>query len=84
MGFFSLPLARMVGPKGRVVCVDLQQKMLDLVGSSGQEVTTRGVGIGPVTLQITDDLKVAAGFRFDRYEEDDKPILNPNFAARNG
>ena len=29
MGFFSLPLARLVGPGGRVVCVDLQQKMLD-------------------------------------------------------
>ena len=29
MGFFSLPLARLVGANGRVVCVDLQQKMLD-------------------------------------------------------
>jgi SAM-dependent methyltransferase len=29
MGFFSLPLARLVGPSGRVVCVDVQQKMLD-------------------------------------------------------
>jgi 2-polyprenyl-3-methyl-5-hydroxy-6-metoxy-1,4-benzoquinol methylase len=29
MGFFSLPMARLVGPSGRVVCVDLQQKMLD-------------------------------------------------------
>lgn len=29
MGFFSLPLARMVGPDGRVLCVDLQEKMLD-------------------------------------------------------
>jgi 2-polyprenyl-3-methyl-5-hydroxy-6-metoxy-1,4-benzoquinol methylase len=28
MGFFSIPLARMVGPDGRVVCVDLQEKML--------------------------------------------------------
>ena len=28
MGFFSLPLARMVGPAGRVVCVDVQQRML--------------------------------------------------------
>jgi 2-polyprenyl-3-methyl-5-hydroxy-6-metoxy-1,4-benzoquinol methylase len=28
MGFFSLPLARLVGPTGRVVCVDLQEKML--------------------------------------------------------
>ncbi len=29
MGFFSLPLARLVGPAGRVVCVDVQQEMLD-------------------------------------------------------
>lgn len=29
MGFFSLPMARLVGSAGRVVCVDLQQKMLD-------------------------------------------------------
>jgi ubiquinone/menaquinone biosynthesis C-methylase UbiE len=29
MGFFSVPLARLVGPSGRVVCVDLQPKMLD-------------------------------------------------------
>lgn len=29
MGFFTLPIARMVGPAGKVVCVDLQQQMLD-------------------------------------------------------
>lgn len=29
MGFFSLPMARMVGAHGRIVCVDLQQRMLD-------------------------------------------------------
>jgi len=28
MGFFSLPLAEMVGSKGRVVCVDLQERMI--------------------------------------------------------
>ncbi len=28
MGFFSLPLARLVGPSGHVVCVDLQDKMI--------------------------------------------------------
>ena len=28
MGFFSLPLARMVGPGGKVVCVDVQERML--------------------------------------------------------
>jgi ubiquinone/menaquinone biosynthesis C-methylase UbiE len=29
MGFFSIPLARMVGPKGKVICVDVQEKMLE-------------------------------------------------------
>ncbi len=28
MGYFSLPLARMVGPKGTVLCVDVQPRML--------------------------------------------------------
>jgi 2-polyprenyl-3-methyl-5-hydroxy-6-metoxy-1,4-benzoquinol methylase len=28
MGFFSLPMARMVGPDGRVTCVDMQRRML--------------------------------------------------------
>ncbi len=28
MGFFSLPLAKMVGSGGKVVCVDLQEKMI--------------------------------------------------------
>jgi 2-polyprenyl-3-methyl-5-hydroxy-6-metoxy-1,4-benzoquinol methylase len=28
MGFFSLPLAQMVGASGRVVCVDVQERML--------------------------------------------------------
>jgi len=28
MGFFSLPLARLVGAEGRVICVDLQARML--------------------------------------------------------
>jgi len=28
-GFFTIPMARMVGPAGRVIAVDVQQKMLD-------------------------------------------------------
>ena len=28
MGYFTLPLARMVGPEGRVVAVEIQPKML--------------------------------------------------------
>jgi len=29
MGFFTLPAARMIGPQGRVIAVDLQEKMLN-------------------------------------------------------
>ena len=28
MGFFSLPMARMVGSRGKVICVDVQEKMI--------------------------------------------------------
>jgi ubiquinone/menaquinone biosynthesis C-methylase UbiE len=28
MGYFTLPMARMVGERGRVVCVDVQERML--------------------------------------------------------
>jgi len=31
MGYFTLPLARMVGPEGRVVAVDVQGKMLSVL-----------------------------------------------------
>jgi 2-polyprenyl-3-methyl-5-hydroxy-6-metoxy-1,4-benzoquinol methylase len=31
MGFFSLPMAQMVGPAGKVVCVDVQPKMLEVL-----------------------------------------------------
>ncbi|MBW1781702.1 MAG: methyltransferase domain-containing protein [Deltaproteobacteria bacterium] len=36
MGFFTLHLARMVGPDGRVVAVELQDKMLDVLGRRAQ------------------------------------------------
>jgi ubiquinone/menaquinone biosynthesis C-methylase UbiE len=29
MGFFSLPMAELVGPSGRVICVDLQERMIN-------------------------------------------------------
>jgi 2-polyprenyl-3-methyl-5-hydroxy-6-metoxy-1,4-benzoquinol methylase len=28
MGFFSIPIAQMVGPAGKVICIDMQEKML--------------------------------------------------------
>jgi ubiquinone/menaquinone biosynthesis C-methylase UbiE len=32
LGFFTMPLAKFVGPDGRVVCVDVQAGMLDRLG----------------------------------------------------
>lgn len=29
MGYFSIPLAKMAGPGGKVICIDVQQQMLD-------------------------------------------------------
>lgn len=31
MGFFSLPMAEMVGPGGKVVCIDVQSRMLQVL-----------------------------------------------------
>lgn len=31
MGFFSIPMAKMVKPDGLVICIDVQQKMLDVL-----------------------------------------------------
>ena len=35
MGFFSLPLAQMVGAGGKVICVDMQEKMLTSLRARG-------------------------------------------------
>jgi len=37
MGFFSLPMARMVGPQGRVVSVDVQEAMLQSLNKRAQK-----------------------------------------------
>jgi ubiquinone/menaquinone biosynthesis C-methylase UbiE len=29
MGFYSIPLAKIVGEKGKVICIDIQEKMLE-------------------------------------------------------
>ena len=37
MGFFSIPIARLVGDEGHVIAVDLQQKMLDVLNNRAQK-----------------------------------------------
>jgi len=38
MGFFSLPLAKMVKPNGQVICVDLQQEMINALEKKARKV----------------------------------------------
>lgn len=41
MGFFSLPMAEMVGPEGKVLCIDLQPKMLVSLEKRAKKVGVR-------------------------------------------
>ncbi len=43
MGYFTLPMARMVGPGGRVIAVDLQEKMLEAVHRRAAKAGLGGV-----------------------------------------
>jgi ubiquinone/menaquinone biosynthesis C-methylase UbiE len=42
MGFFSIAMARMVGDRGRVIAVDLQQKMLDVLRRRAERAGVAG------------------------------------------
>jgi ubiquinone/menaquinone biosynthesis C-methylase UbiE len=42
MGFFSLPLARMVGSGGKVICVDIQERMLRSLEKRAQKAGLSG------------------------------------------
>ena len=59
MGFFTLPMARMVGPAGKIYCVDIQKQMLDSLGRRADKsglagrIECRLAAAGP---PVTDDL----------------------------
>jgi len=62
MGYFSVALARMVGPDGRVLSVDLQQRMLDLCRKRAYRA---GVGERISTLlAAADDIRVSGPVDF--------------------
>lgn len=55
-GYFSVPMARMVGEGGKVICVDLQEKML---GKLSKRAEKHGMGRRIIKVRCEpDDLKV--------------------------
>lgn len=65
MGFFSLPLAEMTGPSGKVICIDLQKQMLNVLSKRSARSGLSGIIEARLctaeSLNI-DDLKGRAGF----------------------
>jgi len=43
MGFFTLELARLVGPSGRVVALDIQPKMLKVIAQRAERADLLGL-----------------------------------------
>jgi ubiquinone/menaquinone biosynthesis C-methylase UbiE len=57
-GFFTLPLAELVGPEGRVVAVDVQEGMLEIVRTRAEAA---GLSSRIQSLLVTPDGPVPAG-----------------------
>jgi ubiquinone/menaquinone biosynthesis C-methylase UbiE len=65
MGFFTLPMARMVGPAGRVVAVDIQARMLESLRRRSTKAGLRtriDTRIAQPDSMGVDDLKGAVDF----------------------
>jgi len=60
MGFFSIPMARAVGPEGRVLCVDIQEGMLKVLGRRAARAKVEKI-IEPCLLEDSQ-------IRFDSYQ----------------
>ena len=65
MGFFSLPMAELVGPEGRVICIDLQEKMVQKLYRRAKKKNLLGSIEARVCMRDclnVDDLENAADF----------------------
>ena len=69
MGFFSIPMARMVGPSGSVICVDMQERMFRVLNKRARKagvndrITTRACtqdSLGLSGLEGTIDFALAS------------------------
>ena len=65
MGYFSLPMAEMVGESGKVYCFDIQDKMLDKLSRRAKKAGVHNI-INPVLINhqtsVFDEMKGTADF----------------------
>ena len=65
MGFFSIAMARLVGPQGRVISIDLQQQMLDVLAKRAakaelaERIRTHRCEVDRIHLQAAADFALA-------------------------
>lgn len=60
MGYFSIPMARLVGPEGKVVCVDIQEQMLRVLTKRARKAGVESV--------ISTHLLEAGSFDLSQYQ----------------
>ncbi len=65
MGYFSIALARAVGPSGKVICIDMQDKMLEAVRRKAKKAGLNNIQLhrcGADTLGLTASADFALAF----------------------
>jgi ubiquinone/menaquinone biosynthesis C-methylase UbiE len=74
-GFFSFPIAQRV-PQGKVLAVDIQQEMLDLVAAKAKELNVKNVEpvLGTVSDPKLPENSLDAVLMVDAYHEFDHPF----------
>jgi 2-polyprenyl-3-methyl-5-hydroxy-6-metoxy-1,4-benzoquinol methylase len=86
MGYFSLPMARMVGNEGKVFCFDIQEKMLEKLVKRARKSGLENI-IKPMLVEnneTSDGINGTADFAllfFVAHEVPDQNLLFRNLAA---
>lgn len=75
-GFYSLPLAKMTGPTGKVLAVEIQQEMLDMLQkrAAAQDIKNIELVLGNEANPKLKDGTVDIMFMVDVYHEFDHPV----------
>jgi ubiquinone/menaquinone biosynthesis C-methylase UbiE len=61
MGFFSLPIAERVKPNGKVICVDMQEKMINVLNKKAQKAGLSHIIEGVICDQKSLKIEAYAG-----------------------